>query len=177
MKSIRIDGGAAASRTCALACLVLVLAPVLATGGETEDLGSPIGADGVITKANLGPSEVWPLKIERGTFVCKGKAVFISDGVTAYPLNGLAQALTRRYPKNRKPLEDVWLVDREGPGRCEGRGPQGQDGPRGHQSRVEQGGEVVSQPRLKFPAVRRATPPALSDLRRNRGAISSRPAG
>lgn len=65
----------------------------------------------MITRANLGPSEVWPLKIERGTFVCKGKAVFISEGATAYPLNGLAQALTRRYPKQRRPLEDIWLVD------------------------------------------------------------------
>ena len=111
MNSIRVDGAGAVSRACSLACLVLALAPVLATGGETEDLGSPVGADGVITRANLGPSEVWPLKIERGTFVCKGKAVFISDGTTAYPLNGLAQALTRRDPKDRRPLEDIWLVD------------------------------------------------------------------
>ena len=111
MNSIRVDGAGAVSRACALAWLVLVLAPVLATGGETEDLGSPAGADGVITRTNLGPNEVWPLKIERGTFVCKGKAVFISDGATAYPLNGLAQALTRRYPKGRRPLEGIWLVD------------------------------------------------------------------
>ena len=111
MKSIRVDGGRAASRACALACLVLMLAPVVAAGGETEDLGSPVGADGVITRANLGPAEVWPLKIERGTFVCKGKAVFISDSATAYPLNGLAQALTRRHPKDRRPLENIWLVD------------------------------------------------------------------
>src|SRR5262249_46314239 len=67
--------------------------------------------DGAITRANLGPAEVWPLRIERGTFVCKGKAVFISDGSTAYPLNGAAQALTRKDPKGRRPLEDIWLTD------------------------------------------------------------------
>jgi len=65
----------------------------------------------VITRANLGPGEVWPLRIERGTFVCKGKAVFISDGSTAYPLNGSARALTRSEPEGRRPLEDIWLVD------------------------------------------------------------------
>jgi hypothetical protein len=91
--------------------LVLVLAPMVATGGELEDRGSPAGADGVITPANLGPNEVWPLRIDRGTFVCKGKAVFISDGGTKYPLNGAAQGLTRRDPKGRRPLEDIWLVD------------------------------------------------------------------
>jgi hypothetical protein len=90
---------------------VLVFAPVVARDGESEDRGSPVGADGVITRANLGPNEVWPLRIERGKLVCDGKAVFISDGATAYPLNGAAQALTRRYPKGRRPLEDIWLVD------------------------------------------------------------------
>jgi uncharacterized protein DUF2511 len=94
-----------------LVWLVLVLAPVVATGGEFEDRGTKVGADGVITRANLGPGEVWPLHIERGKFVCHGKAVFIADGPTAYPLNGLAQALTRKDPKGRRPLEDIWLVD------------------------------------------------------------------
>lgn len=112
VKSIRVDGGGrAASQAWAVVWLVLVLAPVVATGGEFEDRGSPAGADGVITRANLGPGEVWPLHIERGTFLCKGKAVFISDGPTAYPLNGAAQALTRADPKGRRPLEDIWLVD------------------------------------------------------------------
>jgi len=88
-----------------------MLAPVVATGGEFEDRGTSVGADGVITRATLGPSEAWPLQIERGKFVCKGNAVFISDGSTSYPLNGEAQALTRKDPKGRRPLEDIWLVD------------------------------------------------------------------
>jgi hypothetical protein len=91
--------------------LVLVLAPVVATSGEFEDRGTPWGADGVITRANLGPNEIWPLRIEHGKFVCNGKAVFISDGCTAYPLNGVAPALTRTNPKGRRPLEYIWLVD------------------------------------------------------------------
>jgi hypothetical protein len=111
VKSIRADGGGVASRACALVWLVLVLMPVVARGGESEDRGSPVGADGVITRANLGPSEVWPLRIEQGKIVCNGQAVFISDGPIAYPLNGAAQALTRRDPKGRRPLEDIWLVD------------------------------------------------------------------
>ena len=91
--------------------LVVLLAPVVATAGELEDRGTPVGADGVNTRANLGPAEVWPLRIDQGTLVCKGKAVFISDGGTSYPLNGPAQALTRREPKGRGPLTDIWLVD------------------------------------------------------------------
>ena len=98
-------------RAGALVWLVLLLAPVIATGGEFEDRGTPVGADGVITRANLGPGEVWPLRIDQGKLVCNGKAVFISDGQTAYPLNGPAQALTRRDPKGRHPLTDIWLVD------------------------------------------------------------------
>jgi hypothetical protein len=90
---------------------VVLLAPVVAMGGEFEDRGTPVGDDGVITRANIGPSEVWPLKIERGKVVCIGDAVFISDGTTAYPLNGDAQALTRKDSKGRRPLEDIWLVD------------------------------------------------------------------
>jgi hypothetical protein len=76
-----------------------------------EDRGTPVGADGVSTRAKLGPNEIWPLPIGQGKFVCNGKAVFISDGSTAYPLNGVAQALTRTNPKGRRPLEDTWLVD------------------------------------------------------------------
>lgn len=90
---------------------MLAVAPVAATGGEFHDRGVPVGADGVIARANLGPSEVWPLRIERGKFICHGKAVFISEGDTSYPLNGLAQALTRKDPKGRRPLEEIWLVD------------------------------------------------------------------
>ena len=111
MKSFRIDGSGVASRACALVSLVLVLAPMVATGGESEDRGTPVGPDGVITRANLGPSEAWPLRIEQGKIVCNGQAVFISDGPTEYPLNGAAQALTRTNPKGRHPLEDIWLVD------------------------------------------------------------------
>jgi Protein of unknown function (DUF2511) len=110
VKSIGADVGRVASQARALVWLVL-LAPVVATGGEFEDRGTPADADGVITRVNLGPGEGWPLRIERGTFVCEGKAVFISDGTTAYPLNGAAQALTRKDPKGRRPLEDIWLVD------------------------------------------------------------------
>lgn len=76
-----------------------------------EDRGTPVGADGVSTRANLCPNEIWPLRIGQGKFVCNGKAVFISDGSTAYPLNGVARALTRTNPKGRRPLEDIWLVD------------------------------------------------------------------
>jgi len=111
VKSSRGDGGGVRSRAYALVWLVLLLAPVAAAAGELEDRGSPVGADGVITRANLGPSEVWPLRIDQGTFVCKGKAVFISDGGTSYPLNGAAEALARREPKGRRPLTDIWLVD------------------------------------------------------------------
>ena len=111
VKSSRGDGGGVRSRACALVWLVLLLAPVVAMSGEFEDRGTPVGADGVITRANLGPGEVWPLRIDQGKLVCNGKAVFISDGSTAYPLNGPAQALTRRDPKGRHPLTDIWLVD------------------------------------------------------------------
>ena len=111
MESVRVGRAGSALRTCTLVWLVVVLAPLVATGGELEDRGTPAGADGVITRANLGPNEVWPLQIQRGTFVCKGKAVFVSDGSTAYPLNGAAQALTRKDPKGRRPLEDIWLTD------------------------------------------------------------------
>jgi hypothetical protein len=72
-----------------------------------------VGADGVITPALLGPNEVWPFRIERGTIVCIEDAVFISDGHTSYPLNGPAKALTRHDPKDRKPLADIWLVDQK----------------------------------------------------------------
>ena len=111
MKANRGAGCGAPSRARALVWLVVLLAPVVATAGELEDRGTPVGADGVITRANLGPAEVWPLRIDQGTLVCKGKAVFISDGGTSYPLNGPAQALTRREPKGRGPLTDIWLVD------------------------------------------------------------------
>jgi len=106
-----VGAGAHASRALVVVCFVLALAPVAATGGQFKDRGAPVGADGLITRANLGPGEVWPLRIERGKFICDGKAVFIAEGDTAYPLNGLAQALTRKDPKGRRPLEDIWLVD------------------------------------------------------------------
>ena len=111
MKSIRIARGKAAWRAWGALWLALMLAPAVVRGGELEDRGLPVGADGVITPTNLGPKEVWPLRIERGTIVCIENAVFISDGHTSYPLNGLAKALTRNDPKDRKPLEDIWLVD------------------------------------------------------------------
>jgi hypothetical protein len=73
-KSIRVDGGGrAASQARAVVWLVQVLAPVVTTGGEFEDRGTPAGADGVITRAHLGPDEVWPLHIERGRSAGKGR--------------------------------------------------------------------------------------------------------
>src|SRR5262249_34979952 len=95
----------------ALLLLVLTVVPAPVWAGEFEDRGSPIEADGIIAKVNLGPNETWPLRIERGKVVCQGDAVFIADGATAYPLNGSAQALTRKHPEGRRPLEDIWLVD------------------------------------------------------------------
>ena len=110
MESIRIAGRGTA-RVCAALSLTLLLAPAGVTGSEFEDRGLPVDDDGVISRANLGPKEAWPLRIERGKFVCIDDAVFISDGPTSYPLNGLAKAMTRSDPKGRKPLEDIWLPD------------------------------------------------------------------
>lgn len=73
--------------------------------------GLPVGKDGVITPANLGADEVWPLTIERATFVCEEGAVFVSDGTTQYPLNGVAKTLARTQPAHRRPLEDIWRRD------------------------------------------------------------------
>jgi len=91
--------------------LALMLAHPGVTAGESEDRGVPIGDDGVITRANLGPDEAWPLRIDSGKFVCKDDAIFISDGQTAYPLNGPAKAIARTAPKGHRPLEDIWLPD------------------------------------------------------------------
>jgi hypothetical protein len=109
--SARINACGRASRARAVVWLVLMLAPVVTTGGEFQDRGTTIAADGVITRADLGPNEVWPLRIGQGRIICKTDAVFISDGHTEYPLNGRAQALTRKDPKGRRPLTDIWLVD------------------------------------------------------------------
>ena len=97
-------------RSHLLAGLLLLTTAVVATA-EMEDRGVPVGADGVIAPVNVSPREAWPLKIPRGTFTCDGKAVFISDGTTSYPLNGAAQALLRQSAAGRAPLEDIWLVD------------------------------------------------------------------
>lgn len=94
---------------CAALASALLLSP--ATGADFEDRGLAVGADGVITRSNLGADEAWPLRIKSGTFVCIEDAVFISDGTTEYPLNGRAQALTRSHPQGRRPLEDIWLAD------------------------------------------------------------------
>jgi len=69
----------------ALAVITLLLAAPVATASDLEDRGVPVRDDGVITRANLGPHEAWPLRIERGKFVCVGDAVFISDGETKSP--------------------------------------------------------------------------------------------
>ena len=105
------DGGGAFARARAVARLVILLAPAVVSGAGFGDRGTPAEPDGTITKLNLAPDEVWPLRIERGKFACDGDAVFITDGSTAYPLNGPAQALTRKHPHGRRPLEDIWLED------------------------------------------------------------------
>lgn len=76
-----------------------------------EDSGAPIGSDGVITPANLGEREAWPLTIGRATFVCEDGGVFLSDGKISYPVNGAAKGLMRKDPTGRRPLEDIWLSD------------------------------------------------------------------
>jgi len=103
--------GRAVVRVWATVWLALMLAPAVVAGRDLDDRGIPVGDDGVITRANLGPTEPWPLRIDRGKFVCIDDAVFISDGGTAYPLNGPARALTRSDPSARRPLEDIWLTD------------------------------------------------------------------
>ena len=73
--------------------------------------GLPVGKDGVITRANLDANETWPLTIDRAKFVCHGQAVFLSDGTSQYPLNGVAKTLARQHPEHRRPLEDIWRRD------------------------------------------------------------------
>ena len=91
--------------------LVAMLGWVPAAGAQFEARGLPVGKDGAITPANLDAREAWPLTIERGTFVCEDEAVFISDGKVQYPLNGVAKTMARTYPKDRRPLEDIWRRD------------------------------------------------------------------
>jgi hypothetical protein len=93
----------------------LALGVVLGLAGAVHaDFGArgvPVGEDGIITRANLDPNEAWPLTIERATFVCDGEAVFLSDGTTQYPLNGVAKTLARVHPEHRRPLEEIWRRD------------------------------------------------------------------
>jgi len=91
--------------------LVLTLASAAYAGVGAE--GVPLGKDGVITPANLDEREVWPLTIERATFVCEGEAVFLSDGKTQYALNGVAKRLAAAHPEHRRPLEDIWRRDEQ----------------------------------------------------------------
>src|SRR5690349_2662355 len=87
---------------------------LLAAGASYAGFGAqglPVGKDGVITKANLDANETWPLTIDRAKFVCRGEAVFLADGTTQYPLNGVAKTLARQHPEHRKPLEDIWRRD------------------------------------------------------------------
>jgi hypothetical protein len=92
---------------------MLLAAALHAHAADFEARGLPVGGDGVITRANLDASEDWPLTIERGTFVCDGDAVFVSDGATQYPLNGVAKTLAKTHPRNRRPLEDIWRRDED----------------------------------------------------------------
>ena len=90
---------------------VLLLAGLSQAGFGAK--GLPVGDDGVITKANLDGNETWPLTIDRATLVCDGEAVFLSDGKTQYPLNGVAKTLARQHPEHRRPLEEIWRRDDE----------------------------------------------------------------
>ena len=90
---------------------LLVLALATAAHAAFGARGVPVGKDGVITPSNLDAQETWPLTVERATFVCEGEAVFLSDGKTQYPLNGVAKTLARTHPEHRKPLEDIWRRD------------------------------------------------------------------
>lgn len=94
----------------AWAAVILLLGAAHVQAGF-EDSGAPIGSDGVITPANLGEREVWPLTIKRATFVCEDGGVFVSDGKISYPVNGTAKGLMRKDPTGRRPLEDIWLAD------------------------------------------------------------------
>jgi hypothetical protein len=93
--------------------LLVVLALATTVTAAFEGRGVPVGKDGVITPSNLDARETWPLTIERATFVCEGEAVFLSDGKTQYPLNGVAKTLARTHPEHRRPLEDVWRRDEQ----------------------------------------------------------------
>jgi hypothetical protein len=94
-----------------VAGFAVVLTAVLARAADFRPRGAPIGDDGVITPDNLDDREVWPLSIRRGTLVCEGEAVFVTDGTSQYPLNGEAKGLAKAQPKGRRPLEDIWLRD------------------------------------------------------------------
>jgi hypothetical protein len=99
-----------------LSTLGVTLSALLLAGASQAGFGArgvPVGDDGVITKANLDAGEVWPLTIERATFVCDGEAVFLSDGKTQYPLNGVAKTLASQHPEHRRPLEEIWRRDDE----------------------------------------------------------------
>ena len=98
-------------RLAILGTMWLVLLATGASYAGFDAQGVAVGKDGVITKANLDANETWPLTIERATFVCDGDAVFLSDGTTQYPLNGVAKTLARQHPEHRRPLEDIWRRD------------------------------------------------------------------
>jgi hypothetical protein len=93
--------------------VVVVLALTSAAYAGVGARGVPVGKDGVITPANLDARETWPLTIERVTVVCEGEAVFLSDGKTQYPLNGVAKTLARTHPEHRRPLEEIWRRDEQ----------------------------------------------------------------
>jgi hypothetical protein len=93
------------------AAAAIVIAGVVPGAAQFRAEGLPVGENGVITPANLGANETWPLTIERATFVCEGGAVFVSDGTTQYPLNGVARTLASAQPTGRRPLEDIWRRD------------------------------------------------------------------
>jgi hypothetical protein len=103
---MRIDG---IRRVAAVTWALLAVSTTV--HAQFEARGVPVGKDGVISRANLDANEVWPLTIERGTFVCDGEAVFIAAGDVQYPLNGVAKTLAGTHPEKRKPLEDIWRRD------------------------------------------------------------------
>jgi hypothetical protein len=91
--------------------LAMVLAVAPGVHAQFRERGAPVGKDGVITRANLDADEVWPLTIDRATFVCEGDGVFLAAGGVQYPLNGVAKTLAATHPAHRKPLEDIWRRD------------------------------------------------------------------
>ena len=68
----------------------------------------PIGSDGLMSRANLGAGEEWPLTVDRVRVQCEQSAVFLVNGSIQYPLNGTAKTFARANPAGRRSLEEIW---------------------------------------------------------------------